>query len=221
MFLPSENLAASRSKWSKELGVGDSTRRLNLHAPALLVLDMQNDFLEAGGALPVWGGPAIIDGCLRLIDAFRHVKLPIFFTQHFCLEPRRHADTLGILATVPEDKNVLRPGTRGAALHELLRPDSDEPVISKHQYSAFYETPLATLLRVSGCTTVVISGVATNICCETTAHHAFFHGLEVVFCLDGTGGTSEEAHVATLRNIQLSYGRVATVEQVVASLERT
>jgi nicotinamidase-related amidase len=74
------------------------------------------------------------------------------------------------------------------------------------------------LLRTSGVQKIVIAGVCTNICCEATAHDAFFRDFNVYFLLDGTGATDEEAHISTLRNIALCYGHVITVDQAIRGL---
>jgi isochorismate hydrolase len=77
-------------------------------------------------------------------------------------------------------------------------------VVKKTQYDAFYQTPLENLLREKGVTQVVITGVMTNLCCETTARSAFVRGFSVFFTVDGTATYNEEFHKATLLN--LSYG---------------
>jgi nicotinamidase-related amidase len=76
--------------------------------------------------------------------------------------------------------------------------------IEKHQYDAFYDTALEEILHEKNIGQLVISGVMTNVCCETTARSAFVRGFEVFFTIDGTATYSEEHHIATLTN--LSYG---------------
>lgn len=218
-FLSTHDLEIRTEKWSRHLGIDDATT-LGLPAPVLLVLDMQNEFLQADGQLPVWGGPAIIPNVVRLINLFRELALPVIFTRHICLEPFKHQAEIGIMQSVPDAASLLRDGSMGAALHESIVPRKDEMVITKFRYSAFYDTSLDTVLRVNSAKQVIITGVATNICCETTAHDAFFRGYEVCVTADGTGGTDESAHLASLKNIVLSYGKVATVDQVGRSLGR-
>ncbi|MCX7994905.1 MAG: isochorismatase family protein [candidate division WOR-3 bacterium] len=78
------------------------------------------------------------------------------------------------------------------------------PVITKTQYDAFYKTDLNKVLKRNKVKQVVITGVMTNLCCETTARSAFIHGYEVFFVIDGTATQNEMMHRATL--INLSYG---------------
>lgn len=85
---------------------------------------------------------------------------------------------------------------------EIYEPDT--PLIIKTQYDAFYKTDLYKLLRRFKTKQVVITGVMTNLCCETTARSAFIQGFEVYFVVDGTATQNEMMHRATLLN--LSYG---------------
>ncbi len=78
------------------------------------------------------------------------------------------------------------------------------PLITKTQYDAFYKTGLKNLLKRHKIKQVVITGVMTNLCCETTARSAFIQGFEVFFVVDGTATQNELMHKATLLN--LSYG---------------
>jgi len=216
-FLPESKLEEKLIRWNIELGL-DQYRDLQLLSPALLVLDMQNEFLSESGQMPVWGGPAIIPHVKRLLNAFRTSGYPVFFTKHLCIEPYRHQGELQVMDGVANPGSFLREGCAGAKIHEELRPRKDEQIITKYRYSAFYDTPLDTFLKVNRINEVIITGVATNICCETTAHDAFFRGYRVLFTIDGTGGTDESAHLASIRNIKLSYGKPVTVESIVTAL---
>lgn len=217
IFLDSNELAGRLSDWkvALELNISD---KVNVRNAALLVLDMQNDFLLDTGQMPVWGGQAVLPGIKRLLSAFHTHNLPVFYTRHLCIEPYRHKDELGSMKGIHDPDVFLKDGTRGAEIHANMKPSSSDYVVTKYRYSGFYDTPLDTLLRVNRISDLVIAGVATNICCETTAHDAFFRGYNVVFTVDGTGGTDEQAHLATLRNIKLSYGVLATIDQVVMNL---
>lgn len=205
--------------WCRELVV-DTRSSPKLEAPVLLVLDMQREFLTPAGQLPVWGGPAIVPNVTRLISAFREAKRLVIFSRHICLEPHKHKNLLGIMERVTETASILREGSDGAAFQEDIVPTNGDLVITKYHYSGFFDTPLDTFLRTNGAQEVVITGVATNICCETTAHDAFFRGYKVLFTVDATGGTDERAHLASLRNIRLSYGKLVTAEQLLHAAQK-
>lgn len=218
-FLSPQNLLDRATLWSRELELMRN-QQTPLHAPALLVLDMQNEFLLPTGQLPVWGGPAIIANVQALIETFRMLRRPVIFTRHICLEPGRHREKIAIMGAVDNPSTVLQESHKSSALHEAIRPHSNECVIIKYAYSAFYNTPLETLLRAADTREVVVTGVATNVCCETTAHDAFFRSYDVICPIDATGGTDERAHLASLRNIRWSYGCVTTTKQLIDSLNR-
>jgi isochorismate hydrolase len=81
---------------------------------------------------------------------------------------------------------------------------SNRYVLRKSQYDAFYQTTLDNMLHKKGVSQIVITGVMTHLCCETTARSAFVRGFEVFFIVDGTATYNEDHHMATLRN--LSHG---------------
>ncbi len=81
---------------------------------------------------------------------------------------------------------------------------SNRYVLRKSQYDAFYGTPLEDTLHKKGVSQVLVSGVMTHLCCETTARSAFVRGFEVFFIVDGTATYNEDHHLAALLN--LSHG---------------
>jgi len=216
-FLEFSELSQKVSNWCDQLEVVLDSE-LILNNPVLLVLDMQNEFLEEDGQLPVWGGQAVIPNILKLITLFRKENLPIIYTQHFCLEPYEHKDSLAVMRYISNPQTFLQENSQGAAIYKDLLPQQNEQIIKKYRYSAFYNTQLETLLRIKKVTDVIITGVATNICCETTAHDAFFRGFNVYFPVDATGGTDETSHFASIKNIYFSYGTIVKTEQIQKSL---
>jgi nicotinamidase-related amidase len=218
-FLTTAELKAKTSKWARACSLQpDFEIRNDFDAPALLVLDMENEFLVRSGQMKVWGGPAIIPNVLALVSAFRAKGYPVIYTRHVCLEPYKHKDTLRSMSGINDLAQFLRDGSNGAKLCRQLRPTKKEFVITKYKYSAFYDTPLDTHLRVNQIRQVVISGVASNICCDSTARDAFYRGYKVYFPIDGNGGMDEPTHVATLRTMALSFGQLCQVKHVLTHL---
>jgi nicotinamidase-related amidase len=212
-FISIEDLDRKADEWRSimKINIEDKAK---LESPALLVLDMQNDFLTEKGLLPVWAGQAIIPKVNQAIRSFRKAGLPIFFTQHFCLDPYQHKNEILSMKYIDDPTELLKRGTKGSEIHSNILINESDVVITKYSYSAFHETTLNTLLRVNQVKEVLIAGVATNICCETTAHDAFFRGFKVRFLLDCTGGIDESSHLATLKNIELAYGKVTCLDQI-------
>jgi nicotinamidase-related amidase len=215
-FLSKADLEKNLAKWCSDLGVRQDAK-VHFTKPALLVIDMQTDALTEDGKYPVWGGQAIVPRIARLIKAFRARNFPIIYTQYILLEPCGCQQTYDL----KNSGRLLRQGSQGSEIHEDLMLLENSYVIAQSRYTAFYDTQLDTLLRVNEVTDVVITGVESNTCCEATAHDAFFRRYRVIFTIDGTGGTDESFHLASLRNFYRAYGKLATVEQIETSLLRS
>src|SRR5438094_773038 len=97
-----------------------------------------------------------------------------------------------------------------------VRPRSDEAIVTKHRYGAFESSDLDLVLRSKGIRTVIMTGVATNVCVETTARQAFLRDYYVVFTSDGTATYSQAEHDTTLANIDNYFGQVVTCDEVAA-----
>jgi nicotinamidase-related amidase len=213
-FLTQTNFKVKVDEWARACAIPEKCEMHgDLDAPALLVLDMQNEFLLPTGQMQVWGGPAIIPNVVRLIDRFRQDGNPVVFSRHICLEPYKHKDTLQSMKGVSNFSQFLREGSKGAHLHRQIRPMKNELVITKYKYSAFYDSPLDSFLRVNKIKQLVITGVATNICCDSTARDAFYRGYSVFFPIDGSGGIDEATHLATLQTMRMSFGQLCRVDQ--------
>ena len=91
--------------------------------------------------------------------------------------------------------------------------------IVKHKYDAFFETDLDAILRYCQVDTVIITGTATNACCESTARSAFMRDYQVVFPSDLNATFDEAMHQATLKNIDLLFGRVVSSDELLAEME--
>jgi isochorismate hydrolase len=166
---------------------------------ALLVLDMQAYFLQAVSHAFVPSAAAILPNVARLAEIFSGFNQPIFFTRH-----------------VNTDADA---GSMAAWWRDLLRPDAPESlivpaldtsrgtVLRKNQYDAFHETALENELRRLGVEQVVVTGVMTHLCCETTARSAFMRGFQVFFCVDGTATYTEAFHRAALLNLAHGFSR--------------
>ena len=97
-----------------------------------------------------------------------------------------------------------------------VRPLPGEVIVNKHRYGAFEGTDLDLVLRSRGVRSVIMTGVATNVCVETTARQAFLRDYYVVFTSDCSATFSQAQHDAALYNIDQFFGEVATSEQIMA-----
>jgi biuret amidohydrolase len=187
--------------------------QLDLQKTALLVTDMQIFFLDPGSPTFTCGGPAILPRLKKLIAVFREKGLPVIYTQH--VHHPGHLDS-GIMGWWWEGMCI--EGSPESQVHPEIAPNPGEKVIQKHRYSAFYNTDLETILRVLKVEDLVISGVMTNMCCESSARDAYYRDYRVFFLADGTGSINEEMHLASLMNLALGFAHVTTVQQVIDDL---
>ena len=183
----------------------------NFQHASLLILDMQDYFLNPTSHAFVPSAPAILPGIQALIQAFSQRGLPIIFTQH--LNTPQNA---GRMATWWRDLITNKHPLSG------IIPELDTrlgTVLIKSQYDAFYQTSLDDILRREGVTQVVICGVMTHLCCETSARSAFMRGFEVFFPIDGTATYNRDFHLATLRNLAHGFATMTTVSELLIKLE--
>lgn len=172
---------------------------------ALLVLDMQDYFLSEVSHAFIPSAQAILHNIQILTDVFRAADRPVVFTRHINTDAdagmmsRWWRDT--IRSDSPDSEITAFNTTSGV-------------VIQKSQYDAFYNSPLEETLRGRGVEQVVVTGVMTHLCCETTARSAFVRGFEVFFCVDGTATYTEEFHCASVLNISHGFAVPVLCENV-------
>jgi ureidoacrylate peracid hydrolase len=214
-YVTPENLAQKTRQWLNEIDAFNRHRlRLRVGKSALLVIDMQNYFLEKDSPAFICGGPAVLPGLKRLIAGFRKAKRPVIYTRHM-----HHPD--GIDAGIMEWwwEGMCIEGSRESEIHPSIAPRRNEKVISKHRYSAFFDTDLETILRCCKIEDLVVSGVMTNMCCESTTRDAYFRDYRTFFLADATGTINEEMHLASLLNIAYGFSCVTTAERIRRNLE--
>lgn len=173
---------------------------------ALIVIDMQKFFLRI--VKPV------IDNILKVIKYCREANIPIIFTQHGHSEKPSDG---GMLVEWWGDKIV--QGTEDWEFLPEIQIEQNDTILPKKRYSAFFETDLDRILRSKGIKDLVITGVMTNLCCETTARDAFMRDYRVFFLVDGTATGRIELHIATLKNLGFGFAYLLTCEEFIKMLE--
>lgn len=179
---------------------------------ALLILDMQSYFLDPASHAFIPSAAAIIPGVKVLAASYYAHNLPVFFTQHL-----NSSQDAGSMATWWQDLITIENPLSG------IIPDldfSNRHVLRKSQYDAFYQTDLEELLKSRGVSQVVVSGVMTHLCCETTARSAFVRGFEVFFLVDGTATYNKEHHLAALINLAHGFAVPMLAGEIQAALDR-
>ena len=179
---------------------------------ALLVLDMQNYFLEPDSHAYIPSAEAIIPGLQQLVKTYKKHNLPIIFTRHI---------------NMPEDDGLMATWWRDLITAD--RPTSEITpaldtsagvVIQKSQYDAFYKTRLDQTVREKFVKQITVCGVMTHLCCETTARSAFMRGFEVFFLIDGTATYNQQHHMASLLNLAHGFATPVRIGEILSQIEK-
>jgi nicotinamidase-related amidase len=196
-------------------------------ATALVVVDMQNDFVRQGAPLEVPDARGTIDNHQRLLKRFRDGRGVVVFTR-FIAGPQRTLIWNWSAVLAPPTcccwpgfmrayDDVEGPRDAAAVIDELA-PLPTELQIDKYNYSAFHRTSLLDSLEAKGVNTVVVTGTVTQICVDETARGAFREGLKAVMVSDAVSSFDSTLHQATLANFAMKFGWVMTTEEIVAAL---
>ena len=163
---------------------------------ALLIVDMQNDFVRKEGKLYVPTAEATIPAIRRLIDNARKNNVLIIYTQDWHMKDDPEFKIWGEHALA---------GTWGAEIVDELKPEKDDFIVRKYRYDAFFETPLDYILRVKGIKNVIVTGTVANICVLHTAGSAALRWYNVIMVKDGISALTEFDYYATLRQVDFLY----------------
>lgn len=194
---------------------------------AVLVIDMQNDFVANGAPMETPMGCDLLPRLSKLLGHARTTGMTVLYTTH---AHRANGCDMGPFAEIypPIANRVgLIDDTPGIEIYPKVAPQGDEVVIKKHRYSAFFGTDLDIILRSKGIKTVVVTGVTTENCCHATARDAMFHCYKVAFISDATGTydypdagfgpiPAQEVHRVTLGILAVSTAHVMTTDEMIA-----
>jgi nicotinamidase-related amidase len=198
-----------------------------LVSPALVVVDMQNDFVRVGAPLEVPDARATIAATQRLLAAFRERGLPVVFTRFISLEddnllwlwsPQCLPATRACWPDHERSYDDVAGSRLCADVIDELAPAPGEPVVDKLGYGAFHDTDLDAQLRALGVRSLVVTGTVTQICVEETAREAFHHGYATTIVEDAVSSFAPDLHAATLRNFAMKFGWVSGADEVIAAL---
>lgn len=187
---------------------------MNRESSALLIIDMQNDFCHPEGAQGKRGRDlSMVYGMIptfeKVLNGARQIGLPVIFVRTLHYPWTDSQSWRKRLDGYKKGIEICLPGSWGAEIIEALAPREGEPVVVKHRYSAFVDTDLSLMLRSMKIETLLIGGVGTNVCVESTARHAYMLDYDVCLLEDCTAGCDVDLHRGTLRNIAEHFGKVA------------
>lgn len=176
---------------------------------ALLIIDMQNDFCAEGGFLQrernynVGFAKEVAGNIAKVAAAARAAGMPVVWVRS--IYDFKYL-TAPFIAKRGKEGCCLE-GTWGADFFEIA-PAPGELVVDKHSFNGFRDTPLDDYLHERGVKTLVITGVATNVCVDSTLREGFFRGYYIVVLEDCVGSNSRAGHEGTLATVRNNIGAV-------------
>ncbi len=177
---------------------------------ALLVMDMQNFFSETTSHAFIPSFEAIVPNVQRVINSFKKKNLPVIITKH---------------VNTPENacmmsewwRDILTEEDRYSGIAKEI-DISNSVIVEKSQYDAFYNTDLEKILCGLKVNNLVITGVMTHLCCETTARAAFVRGFKTFFVIDATATYNEKFHRNTVMNLAHGFSVPVLAQEISGKL---
>lgn len=185
--------------------------KLNINKAALLILDMQRFFFDESSHACMPSGEAIIDGIVDISKLFHSRKRPIITTKHInTTEDAKMMDYWW--------RDILTETSDFSNLIEEIDNIPKSEIIIKPQYDAFFNTELHHMLQENKIEQLIITGVITHLCCETTARSAFVNGYIVFFPIDGTATYNEDIHLSSITTLSHGFVNVTTIQKITEAI---
>lgn len=182
--------------------------------PALLIVDIQNDYFS-GGKMELVGMDSACDNALTLLTTFRENHYPVIFIQHLAIKP---------------NATFFIPETVGAEIHHSIKPLNDEVVIIKHFPNSFRETNLHQYLQDQGLTELIICGAMTHMCIDTTTRAATDLGYTCTLIADacatrnlvydGNSVPANQVQTAYLAALNGTFANVVSTDHFINSIQK-
>jgi ureidoacrylate peracid hydrolase len=192
---------------------------------ALIVIDMQNDFCAKDGFVDRCGrdvsiASKVAGNIAPLIERARRTGVLVVFVRcHYSTDRNSFLSDVWLEQAARKQGGgytslpVCSEGTWGADFYGV-HPEPGDAIVTKHRYSGFHNTDLDMILRANGIRSIVLTGVTTNVCVETTARDGFVRDYYVVTVEDGTGAYSPEEHLNSIKTLDRFFGEVTQVQRL-------
>lgn len=180
---------------------------------ALIVIDMQKYFCDKNSHAYIPSVDAVIPKIKLLVDAYKAKNLPVIFTKHL-----NTVENAGMMSKWWKD--IITGEDKSCNIISEFDAE-DFYIIEKPQYDAFYDTPLENFLNKNNIDQLVITGVMTDLCCETTARSAFVRGFETFLPVDSTAAYNEIFHTSSFINLAHGFSTVTLSNEIFDKVKET
>lgn len=191
---------------------------------ALIIVDMQNAFCSKNGSFWKRGRrilnlKKVLSTNKKLISFARNKKWLVIFTK--LVFKKDYSDGGLLVKRNPKivQLEAYKEGGWDSEIAESLEPRKNEYIIIKKRHDPFIGTNLLQILRKNNIRRVIVSGVVTNICVESTVRSAFDHDFETILIKDGTSTSSRKLYVSSLETVNKSFGDVMSSEELFLKFE--
>ncbi|MBL7697394.1 MAG: cysteine hydrolase [Chitinophagaceae bacterium] len=194
---------------------------------ALLIVDMQNDFVRKGAPMEVSDARNTINANQQLINIFREKNLPVIYTKFLATpqpsliyqwSPKLAAPVNACKKGFKRSYEDAKGELECAEIIDELKPGQSDIIIEKYGYGAFHGTQLDSILKSLNITSLVVTGTVTQICVEETAREAFHYGYKTTVVSDAVSSFAPDLHNAMLKNFAMKFGWVKTAREVAGAL---
>ncbi|MCD4747093.1 MAG: isochorismatase family protein [Bacteroidales bacterium] len=177
----------------------------------LLVTDMQNFFLDKTSHAFIPSSIAIIENIRKLQKTCQYYNIPVIFTQHINSD-----ENAGMMNNWWRD--IIRDNSTYSKINKKILI-KDSIIIKKSQYDSFYKTNLQNILIKAGISQLIVTGVMTNLCCETTVRSAFIRGFEPFLPIDTSATYTFDYHLSTIYNLSFGFTTPLLSGELIKAIE--
>ncbi|MFP4528909.1 MAG: isochorismatase family protein [Candidatus Kapaibacterium sp.] len=210
VYFTQENITIKSAEMLDELSIyaGHRTHPPITRSTALMVLDLQNFFTRGDSHAFVPSATAIMNNINELIHLFDNNNLPVIYTYH-----TNSADNAGLMDRWWRD--MIASDSVNAGIDDRIIISDNSKIYEKHQYSAFSNPELNEYLISKNIDTLVITGVMTHLCCDTTARDAFMRGFRPIIPIDATATYSEKLHLSSMRCLAHGIAQITNTKRFI------
>jgi ureidoacrylate peracid hydrolase len=190
---------------------------------ALLIIDMQNAFVKKEGSLSKLGintsrTSNVIEPIKAIKAAAKKANMPVVYLKMAMRADYKDAGILQEVFPPLKDLGHCVIDTWDNEIIEELAPDKDDILVDKHTFSGFYNTKLESILRNLNIDTLIVTGIATNICVESTVRDGFVRNFKIIVPKEATASYDEIMEQGSFINFEFGFAKIESVEEVLKKL---
>lgn len=196
---------------------------MNKSKTALLIIDMQNAFIRSEGSLAKLGinigrTSHVIEPIIKLKTAAKEANMPVIYLKMALRQDYMDAGILQEVFPPLKDLGHCVIDTWDSEIVDELKPGSDDIVINKHTFSGFYNTNFESILRNMNIDTLIVTGIATNICVESTVRDGFVRNFKMIIPREATASYDEAMERGSFVNFEFGFAKIAPMDDVIREM---